>query len=281
MSNSRPIETVSLFPELSRRFSALLDTLDNDDWKAPVSPAWRVRDVVAHLLDSSIRRLSAQRDAHMVATAPVNTDYTTLLAHLSQMNADWVRALERVSPKILADLIRWSDAQLYALFASLDPAGVAIWPVAWAGEAQSENWFDIAREYTEKWHHAQQVFEATGRPSTISDRDLMHPCLDTLMRGLPHGLRDCAAPDGTRVRVRVSGDAGDGWLLQRAHGQWRLCDPEPGESATTVTMDQNDAWKVLMKRLNADEARARFKSINVEGNQHYGNAVLETVCVMA
>jgi hypothetical protein len=39
-----------------------------------------------------------------------------------------------------------------------DAAGLA---AAWAGETDSRNWFDVAREYTEKWHHQQQLRDAT------------------------------------------------------------------------------------------------------------------------
>lgn len=216
MSADAPIVTAPLFPELSRRFVTLLQDLAPADWERPVSPAWRVRDVVAHLLDSSLRRLSAQRDGYQSRTVgPASLSYAALLDHLNALNADWVRATERLSPRALIDLIRWSDTQLAEFLASLDPDGIAIWPVAWAGETESRNWFDIAREYTEKWHHAQQVFDATGRPSTISDRALMHPCLDALMRALPHGLRNCSAASGSTVRVVITGEAGGSWTAMR------------------------------------------------------------------
>ncbi len=279
MSSSGPIETIPLFPELSRRFVALLESLPLQDWQRPVSAKWRVRDVVAHLLDGSLRRLSAQRDRYGPQTAPPNEGYGALVDYLNALNADWVRAAERLSPRLLTELIRWSDERLLALLSSLDPSGPALWPVTWAGETQSQNWFDIAREYTEKWHHAQQIYEATGHKSTITDRALMHPCLDTLMRGLPNGLRNCAAPESTTVRVQVTGEAGDDWWVQRRGGQWQLGTVDSAQA--TVIMCQDDAWKVLMKRTSATEARAKFPAISVVGDQALGDAVLETVSVMA
>lgn len=280
MSSRGPIETLPLFPALSRRFVALLETLDKEDWQKPASPHWRVRDVVAHLVDGSLRRLSAQRDGHTDASAPADGNYDTLLAYLNRLNADWVAAMNRLSPRVLIDLVRWSDEQLFVHFSSLDPNGPAIWPVAWAGETQSHNWFDIAREYTEKWHHAQQVFEAAGRPSTISDRELMYPCIDTLMRGLPHGLRTCEAPPMTIVRVQVSGESGGEWMVIRDGRGWQLREPGPAQVGTTVSMRQDDAWRILMKRLPALEIRSRFR-VQIAGNQALGDAVLESVCVMA
>ena len=38
---------------------------------------------------------------------------------------------------------------------------------------------DMARDYTEKWHHTQQIFDATKRPSTIMSRRLGHVILLT------------------------------------------------------------------------------------------------------
>lgn len=281
MSSSGPIETLPLFPELSRRFVALLESLAPKDWEKPVSAQWRVRDVVAHLVDTSLRRLSMQRDGHANKSAPAGDDYASLLAYLNRLNAEWVAAMDRLSPRVLVELVRSNDAQMHALFSSLDPTGPAMWPVAWAGETQSQNWFDIAREYTEKWHHAQQVFEAAGRPSTITGRALMHPFVDTLMRGLPQGLRACEAPASTAIRIDVAGEAGGEWSVVRDGAMWRLCEPQSPRATTAVTMSQDEAWKVLMKRISAADARARYKSIWIVGDQKLGDAILETVCVMA
>jgi len=280
MSSSGRIDTLPLFPELSRRFLALLESLESADWERPVSAQWRVRDVAAHLVDSSMRRISAQRDAYSSSTTPAGSDYASLLTYLNRLNAEWVTAMDRLSPRILIDLLRWSDQHLFALLSSLDPDGPAIWPVAWAGESRSANWFDIAREYTEKWHHAQQIFEATHRPSTIAGRTLMHPCLDTLMRGLPNGLRAFAAPPGTAARIHITGEAGGEWCVVLGSGGWKLSDNATSPIAS-VTMNQDEAWKVLMKRITAAEARAHFGSIRLTGDRHLGEAILEIVCVMA
>ena len=53
-----------------------------------------------------------------------------------------------------------------------DPDAPAVFSVAWAGEDKSAHWFDVAREYTEKWHHQQQIRDAVGRPDLASRRHL-------------------------------------------------------------------------------------------------------------
>ena len=44
-----------------------------------------------------------------------------------------------------------------------------------------------------------EIFDATGRPSTILTRRLAHPCLDTFMRALPFTLRSVEADRGSVV----------------------------------------------------------------------------------
>jgi len=121
---------------------------------------------------------------------------------------------------VLGDLIEWADAQLADLFQSLDPHSTAIFSVAWAGEERSENWMDVARDYTEKWHHTQQIFEATGRPSTITERRLFHPCLDIFMRALPFTFRSVEANAGSVVTVLITGEAGGSWFVHRQASGW-------------------------------------------------------------
>ena len=51
-------DTRSLFHPLSRELVAVLRALDAEDWHRPTAArAWRVRDVVAHLIDTALRRL--------------------------------------------------------------------------------------------------------------------------------------------------------------------------------------------------------------------------------
>ena len=64
-------------------------------------------------------------------------------------------------------------------------------------------WFDIAREYTERWHHQRQIALAVGRLTPIDSRRLYHPVLDAFLRALPYTYRDVDAPEGTVVAVTI------------------------------------------------------------------------------
>src|ERR1044071_1010423 len=193
-----PILVAGLFPEVTSRLLELLRSLSPDEWHlAAVSSRRTVKDIASHLLDGSLRRLSMQRDGYRPddgRTRPGADE--PLAAFLNRLNDEWETGTRRLSPKVLVDLIEWADAQLADLFRSLDPHGEALFPGARAGEGRSENWMDVARDYTEKWHHAQQILDATRRPSTIMTWRLGHPCVDIFMRALPFTFRDVQADLG-------------------------------------------------------------------------------------
>jgi hypothetical protein len=98
--------------------------------------------------------------------------------------------------------------------------------VAWAGEEHSANWLHIAREYTEKWHHQQQIRNAVNKPGTIT-KELYYPCIATFLRGLPYAYRNEIWPDGSLLKILISGDAGGIWYLQKTAVNWELKDKVP------------------------------------------------------
>ena len=87
-------------------------------------------------------------------------------------------------------------------YQSLDPFEDAPFPVSWAGESRSPNWFHLAREFTERWHHQQQIRLATERDG-IMTRELYHPVLECFMRALPFAFRDKAVRPA-RLRASTS-----------------------------------------------------------------------------
>jgi hypothetical protein len=55
----RPIYTAHLLSVVEARLLELLRSLTAMDWELQtVAPAWNVKDVVAHLLDTQLRKLS-------------------------------------------------------------------------------------------------------------------------------------------------------------------------------------------------------------------------------
>ena len=269
------------FVALHERLMALLSSLDAEDWHRPTASARRnVKDIAAHLLDTAARRLALERDGYFPPTPPPSlASDRDLVAFLDTLNAAGEVGTQRWSPRLLIDMLDFVGRELIAHLDSLDPFGRAIFSVAWAGESESASWFDIAREYTERWHHHEQIHEATGRPSTIQSRALYYPCLDAFLRGLPHALRDTLAPSGTIVEVVIDGEAGGSWFARREVDRWSLVDRAPSPAAR-VHLHQSEAWKLFTKRVTLEEAFARFPSLRLEGDRQLAAAVVGLVAVM-
>jgi uncharacterized protein (TIGR03083 family) len=283
MTAPSPLFVTPLFREVSQRLTELLRSLNSEEWHRPTLSSKRnVKDIASHLLDGSLRRLSIQRDDYLPpdGSSQPRAD-ETLLDFLNRLNADWETATRRLSPQVLVGLIVWADHQVADLSESLDPFGPAIFPVAWAGEEQSQHWMDVARDYTEKWHHTQQIFEATGRPSTITDRRLFHPCLDIFMRALAFTFRNAEAPEGSIVSVKILGDAGGEWFVIRSGESWKQIVESMGKPTARFSITQDSAWKLFTKRLDRSEAFRRFPDIQIDGDKLLGSHVIDMVSVMA
>ena len=85
-----PIETVELFPAIHAELIGLLRSLDDEDWARPtLARAWRVRDVVAHLLDGDLRKLSGGRDRHPITSRTV-ASFTDIVDLINELNAGGV-----------------------------------------------------------------------------------------------------------------------------------------------------------------------------------------------
>lgn len=273
------IDAVPLFERVQEELLALLGDLSGEEWRAPTASAsWDVKDVVAHLLDGDVRRLSLHRDG-LEADAPPGApdDYESLVAYLDELNATWIAAARRMSPGLLLELTAFTTPRVVAYLRELDPGGTARFSVAWAGESVSESWFDVAREYTEKWHHQQQIREAVGRP-LLTGREWLRPLVSTLIRGVPPVYERHAGDVGTtRVGIEVGGSVGRRWLLTNEPGPWRLFEAEGDPVETRVAMDDDTAWRMLTNRLSGKEAVERLE---VTGDRALGELVARTVSYM-
>lgn len=159
---------------------------------------------------------------------------------------------------------------------SLDLEAPARFAVSWAGEQESKNWFHIAREYTERWHHQQQIRDAVNKQG-IMERKFFFPLIQTFMMALPHTYQNIQAEEGTRISVMVTGEVGGEWKIKRGDSKWKFSD-DPGEVAATIELDPETSWKLFTKALQKEEAAEKVK---ISGNQELGLPILKMLSVMA
>lgn len=275
-----PILTADRFPALGRDLVALLRSLSNEQWDLPtVAPRWTVRDVAAHLLDTAVRRLSLERDGFMPPPPEKPIEgYGDLVSFLNDLNAQWVVAMRRLSPRLLTDFLELVEPRHAEHMLGADPWGKARFSVAWAGEAESQAWFDMARELTERWHHQQQIRLAVGAPP-LDDPWMSEPIFDTFIRALPHGYRTVTAPAGTELVVRIEGRKVHAYTLRAGEeGGWTLLAGEAADPAARITLAEEPAWLLFTKGLQGEEARLRAR---IEGDPALAAAFFEILAVMA
>jgi len=270
-----PIYAAQLFPEIEARLLELLRSLTPDEWeRQTLAPKWKVKDVAAHLLDTQLRKLAICRDGRWPSAGPAAGE--SLTAFVNRLNAEGVRTYRQFPTQELIARMEQASRESAAFHQSLDPHGKAVFAVSWAGESESQNWFDTARELTERWHHQQQIREAVERPG-IMTRDLYHPVLDCFMRALPHTYREVHAAEGACVKFHIAGDCGGNWFLHRVGAGWQLLqDPATTPAAATI-IPQEIAWRIFTKGIDRAAARAQ---VQVTGNESLGLHILSMVAII-
>ena len=271
-----PIFTAHLFEKLESNLLELLRSLSPEDWeKQTVAPKWKVKDVAAHLLDTQLRKLSVARDAYVAERPDLSKD-DGLVDFINRLNAGGVGILRRLSPRVLIELMAAASKQTIEFHRSLDPFAEAAFPVSWAGESRSPNWFDTARELTERWHHQQQIRDAVNKPG-IMTRELYFPVLDTFMRSLPFGYRRISANPGTFAQFNISGECGGSWFLCRDIQGWNLLVSPDGEKISETTIPQEIAWRIFTKGI--DRARAADQ-ITTNGDREMALHILNIIAIV-
>ena len=278
LADLSPIDTRALFRPVSGELIMLLQALKPADWERPtVAGTWVVRDVVAHLVDVTFRRLSFHRDGMkpLPPSGPVSSD-RDFVRFINGLNAQWITTAKRFSPRVLTDLFERASADIADWFEGLSLTAPALFGVSWAGEQASESWFDIGREFTELWHHQEQIRMAVGVPS-LADSQYLHAVLGISVRGLPHAFRDLDAELGQTVVLDVSGAAGGRWTLTREMHRWRISAGVPAVATTRIRLRDDVAWKLLFNVFTEAEAA---EEIRVEGQVELGRPLLRARSVI-
>jgi uncharacterized protein (TIGR03083 family) len=276
LCGTEPIECAHLLRKVDGELIALLRGLRDEEWEAQtVAPQWCVRDVAAHLLDTCLRKLAMVRDAcYVEKTAPRSAE--ELVQLVNRLNAEGVAVYRRLSSPLLIEMMTMACMQAADFHESLDPFAPAVFGVSWAGELSSLNWFDTARELTERWHHQQQIRLATGRDGTMT-RELYHPVLDCFLRGLPHACRNVNATAGASILVEIAGECGGVWLLAREAESWHFVRQKPDVIGCRVVIPQAIAWRVFTKGI---DRRALEEQVAIEGDRRLADAVLGLTAIV-
>jgi uncharacterized protein (TIGR03083 family) len=274
------IDTRSLFRPVSIELVNVLRTLPDHAWELPtVAGTWRVRDVAAHLVDGTLRRLAFQRDRHTPpAPARPVTNEEELVAFINQLNAQWISVAQRFSTRVLTDLYASASAQWSAFAETLPIDAPALFPVSWAGDAEyaSAGWFDLGREFTELMHHQAQIRDAVGLPA-LDHPAAWHAFVSIAVLGLPHAFRNVPRTDRDTFTFVITGNSGGTWTLRGDGDGWSIWVGEVANPTTRAVMSIDNAWRLLFNALPSSAAAA---AIAVDGDRELAAALINARSVI-
>jgi len=169
------------------------------------------------------------------------------VAALALRNQQWIEGTRMLSPALIAGLLGWAGEQFDAYLGTNDLEGPS--SVYWAGDVPL--WFDLAREFTERWVHYRQIEEAVGQDNP---RDEYLPLvLRTFIWGFPNQYQ-APAPAGTTVAVEIPGIGA--WVLTRIADGWSLDEREAAAPAAGLRITGEAAWRLLTgARYDASQAQ--------------------------
>jgi hypothetical protein len=273
-----PIKTSHLFSILDDLLMQLLQSLTEDEWNArTVAKKWIVKDIASHLLDGNLRGLSFSRDRYFGDKPENINSYRDLVDFINQLNMEWTNATKRLSPEIIMNLLESTGKQYTTHLQTLDPFDEAIFSVDWAGEDTSLNWFHIAREYTEKFLHQQQIRNAVGKQALFT-KELFYPFISTFMYALPHTYRDVLAQNGTIVTLVVKTEIGGEWSIIKKEKHWEFIESFDEHPTSIIKINPDDAWLLFSKGITPEDAKQK---VEIFGDEKLGEFALNIIAVMA
>jgi uncharacterized protein (TIGR03083 family) len=240
----------ALFAIERDRLNELLAGLQAADWQRPSPcPGWTVLGLCCHLLGDDFGLLARHRDGHYGTPSPEGATEGEFVAWLDELQAEWVRASRRISPRLVTELLHWAGPQITGTFGREDPRARTA-SVSWAGPGPVPAWLDQARELSEYWIHRQQLLQALGRPSDLR-ADLAGPVLDGLRWAYPHRLARVPAQPGDTVTITITGPVTRTWHLVAAASGWQFGDQPGTRLAASLAMSTEQAWRLLTNNLPA------------------------------
>ncbi len=274
-----PPEPPRRYPPLFRlereRLLGLLRSMAASDWDRPTPcPGWNVLGLASHLLGDDLSLLAGQRDHHRGRPAPEGMNEEGFIRWLDELQVDWVRAMRRLSPRLVVDLLEWAGPQIVSTVKAQDPSAVLA-NVSWASTALVPVWLDQVRELSERWIHRQQILQSLGRPSDLRS-DLADPVMDGLRWAYPFRLDAHRRGPGATVDITISGELDLRWTIVSDGESWAF-DPVAGHwLAAELRLTSEQAWRLLTNNFD----QAAHGDIDASGDPDIIRALLRTRAII-
>ena len=227
----------------------LLGSLTAAQWTATTGlPNWRVKDIALHVLDDDLGCLARDRDGDSSGRIDAGS-VGELVQALNTKNQRWVEAAAGLSRRLVTDMLAWSGSEIDSWLRNADLHRPAT--VGWASHGPVPFWFDLAREFTERWVHHQQILDALGMRDQRHERDV-DVVLQTFVWAYPHQYR-VDAPVGSTIGLRLGTHR---WTLIRRQQSWEL-EPDGQSADLALELSADQAWRLLTGGLHDTDSLQR------------------------
>jgi uncharacterized protein (TIGR03083 family) len=248
-----------------QRLDTLLSELDDADWDRPTClPGWNVRAVVAHVIGTENVLLgNAAPPAEITPES-----HPHVRNDIGKLNEAWVEALATLPPADLLSRFRSDVAQRKAALAETSQEA---WDHVGFTPAGQDTYGRFMRiRVFDQWMHELDIRDAVGRPGGEGG-PAAALALDEMAAALGFVVgKKAGAPQGSRVRFVLTGDAGrtvDVEVAERASVVQALSGPP----TLTVTMPVGVFARLGGGR--ADPATLR-PQVTLEGDAELGERLV-------
>jgi uncharacterized protein (TIGR03083 family) len=258
------------------RLLELLTSLDGSDWdRSTPCPGWSVLGLATHLVGDDLSFLAVQRDHHVGTPAPTGLSDDEFIAWLDDLQAEWVHAARRMSPRLVVESLASLGDDVADVVAEQDPSTPSA-HVSWASPGPVPIWLDHARELSERWIHRQQLLQSLDRSADLR-ADLAEPVLDGLRWAYPHRLASLPRPAGTRVAIEVTGPVMDlHWTLVSDGTGWQFGTRGVVQFDAELQLSTDQAWRLLTNNLSA----VQLQRLAATGDVEIVEALLNTRAII-
>jgi len=268
-----PVDALPVMEQERTEFVRFLESLTAEEARTPtICDGWTVGDVAVHLLGADLSFLARNRDRKESELGDRADSWDDMVSGLDALNQRWVSAGRFLSTRLVAELLETTGRGVSEFLREVDsraPGEV----VSWAGPDPAPWWLVGAREFTERWVHHQRIRDALGRPG-LNGPSFVAPILATAMHGVRPAYVEVDAPEENTVAIDVTGRAGFSWAVRRDAEGWNLYEGLSREATTRLALDQDTAWRFLMRMATAADTRPK---VSVEGDAAYAEPFFNAV----
>ncbi|KAA0917106.1 maleylpyruvate isomerase family mycothiol-dependent enzyme [Dietzia sp. ANT_WB102] len=267
-AGTAPVEVRHLIQQW-KRLDELLAGLKKDDWTAPTSlPGWTVRDVVAHVAGTE----------HMLAGESVPDIELPASAHeyvrnpIGELNEKFVQEARPLAIEDAFEDFREAVAERTRQLAEMTAADLEAETDSPVGRVPYRTFMGV--RVFDCWVHEDDIRQAIGMQHHLGG-DTGRFAVAEIVRALPRIVgKKAAAPDGSRVRFRITGETDTDLPLATdvvVDGRASLADVDDTAPATVeLVFDTPTFVRATTGRIVAEPG----DGVEVSGDEDLGRAIL-------